>query len=77
MQTEERFAANLRRARREKGLTQEALGDAAGLHRTEIGLLENAKRDPRLKTISKLAQALETTPSRLLSESDADEPPAD
>ncbi len=77
MQIGQRFAANLRRARRAQDLTQEALGDAAGLHRTEIGLLENSKRDPRLTTIAKLAQALETTPSRLLSESDADEPPVD
>jgi transcriptional regulator with XRE-family HTH domain len=76
MHAGQRFAANLRRARRAKGLTQEALADAAGVHRTEIGLLEHAKRDPRLTTIAKLAEALETTPSRLLSEIDADEPPA-
>jgi transcriptional regulator with XRE-family HTH domain len=53
------FAANLRRARREKGLTQEALGFLAGLHRTEISLLERSGREPRLRTLLKLADALE------------------
>jgi transcriptional regulator with XRE-family HTH domain len=37
-----RFGRNLRRARRRAGLSQERLGVAAGLHRTEIGLLERA-----------------------------------
>jgi transcriptional regulator with XRE-family HTH domain len=77
MQIGQRFAANLRRTRRAKDLTQEALGEAAGLHRTEVGLLENSKRDPRLTTIAKLAEALETTPSRLLSDGVADEPLVD
>ncbi len=55
----ERFAANLRRARREKGLTQDALGVLTGLHRTEISLLERSGREPRLRTLLKLADALE------------------
>lgn len=67
MQMVERFADNLRRARRAKGLTQEDLADASDLHRTHISLLEKAKRDPKLTTIAKLAEGLETTPERLLS----------
>jgi len=42
------FALNLRQARYEAGLSQEALADACDLHRTEISLLERCKRSPRL-----------------------------
>jgi transcriptional regulator with XRE-family HTH domain len=66
MQLVQRFAENLRRARLAKGLTQEGLADAAELHRTHISLLEKAKRDPKLTTIAKLAEGLETTPGQLL-----------
>ena len=52
------FAANLRAARIAAGLSQEALGNACGLHRTEISLLERSGREPRLGTIVKLARAL-------------------
>jgi len=62
---QERFAANLRRARTSVGISQEELGDRCDLHRTEISLLERAGREPRLATIVKLAGALETTPGDL------------
>jgi transcriptional regulator with XRE-family HTH domain len=58
---QERFAANLRRARTAAGISQEELGNRCDLHRTEISLLERAGREPRLGTIVKLAGALETT----------------
>lgn len=66
MRPEERFARNLRRHRQGLGLSQEALGFACDLHRTEISLLERAGREPRLSTIVRLARALKTTPSELL-----------
>jgi transcriptional regulator with XRE-family HTH domain len=65
MTPQERFAANLRRARTEVGISQEELGSRCELHRTEISLLERAGREPRLGTIVKLAGALETTPGEL------------
>jgi XRE family transcriptional regulator, regulator of sulfur utilization len=55
----QRFTENLRRARRLGMISQETLGIRAGLHRTEIGKLENAERIPRLDTAVKLATALE------------------
>ena len=64
--TVEVFASNLRAERERKGLSQEALGFASGLHRTEISLLERAGREPRLLTLVALAHGLEMTPSRLL-----------
>jgi len=66
MEPHERFAKNLRDARRRLGLSQEALGAAAGIHRTEVGLLERGERDPRLRTITKLARALGIAPAALL-----------
>ncbi len=65
MSPQERFAANLRQARTQAGISQEELGDRCELHRTEISLLERAGREPRLATLVKLAGALETTPAEL------------
>jgi len=62
----EQFAANVRSVRLARGLSQEALGDIAGLHMTEISRLERAVREPRLSTIVKLAQALGVSPASLL-----------
>lgn len=66
MEPRQRFADNLRSARQAAGLSQEALGDATELHRTEISLLERAERDPRLITIVKLARGLGISASDLL-----------
>lgn len=62
----EQFARNLRRRRVELGLSQEALGAACDLHRTEISLLERAEREPRLSTIVRLARGLRVEPRDLL-----------
>jgi transcriptional regulator with XRE-family HTH domain len=75
MEIVERFADNLRAERQARGMTQEALADAAELHRTHISLLEKAKRDPKLSTIVKLAHGLGTTPIQLLRGVNADRLP--
>lgn len=61
-----RFGARLRRIRKRAGLSQDGLGDRAGLHRSEVEKLENAKREPRLTTLFKLSNALRVAPSDLL-----------
>ena len=68
MQPHEQFAANLRRIRDGAGLSQEALGDACQppLHRTEVGLLERAEREPRLSTLVRLSRALNVPLAELL-----------
>ena len=48
----------------------ETLGNRAGLHRTEIGHLEHARREPRLTTIFRVAHALDMSASRLLEDID-------
>ena len=65
MKPRERFAINLRKARKKKGISQEELGFRCDLHRTEISLLERAGREPRFATLLKLAGALGTTPDAL------------
>jgi len=52
------FGANLRRVRKQAGLSQEELGFRASLHRTEVGLLERGARIPRIDTLVKLAGAI-------------------
>jgi transcriptional regulator with XRE-family HTH domain len=65
MDRKDRFAANLRRARKAKGISQEELASLCVLHRTEVSLLERGGREPRLGTLVKLATALDTTPEAL------------
>jgi transcriptional regulator with XRE-family HTH domain len=60
------FAENLLRARRAAGLSQEALGFEAMLHRTEIGTLERGERVPGLDTAVKLAAALGVSVDQLV-----------
>lgn len=60
------FAKNLLRIRRSMDLNQEQLADRAVLHRTEISLLERARRVPRIDTLLRLAGALEAEPGELL-----------
>ena len=45
------FSRALVELRREAGLSQEQLADAAGLHRTYIGGLERAERNPTVLTL--------------------------
>lgn len=61
-----RFAANLRRLREAAVLSQEALAFRAVLHRTQISLLENGGRMPRVHTLVCLVGALDATPNDLL-----------
>ncbi len=63
-----RFGENLKKQRKEAGLSQEALGRSCRLHRTEISLLERGERDPRLSTIVRLARCLDVSPAALLDE---------
>jgi transcriptional regulator with XRE-family HTH domain len=62
------LARNLRRQRAATGLSQEALADAAGLHRTFVGSVERCERNISLDNIAKLAKALGISEAELLTE---------
>lgn len=63
-----RLAAHMRSLRRQKGWSQERLAEETGLHRTYIAGIERGLRNPSLKNIVKIAQALDVTPAALLDE---------
>lgn len=54
------------------GISQEELAGRAGLHRTYVCDVESGRRNISLESIEKLARALETPISKLLSSSDKD-----
>jgi transcriptional regulator with XRE-family HTH domain len=60
------FAANLRRLRHEKGLSQEDLAYEADVNRTYMSKLEKGGSYPGLKIIGKLAAVLGVQPAELL-----------
>jgi transcriptional regulator with XRE-family HTH domain len=62
------IAANLRHHRALQGLSQEALADLAGLHRTFVGSVERSERNISIDNVEKLATALKLTTAELLSE---------
>jgi transcriptional regulator with XRE-family HTH domain len=66
MEPRQRFARNLREQRQAAGLSQEELAARAGLHRTEVSLLERSLRSPRLETIVALAHSVGLSEAALL-----------
>ena len=62
------FSKNIKARRRELGWSQEALADAASLHRTYIGSVERCERNISIDNIERIAEALEVSPSLLISE---------
>ena len=72
----ELFRVNLRRIRKERGLSQQALADrinktrkrgAPRVHAPYISDLESGERVPIIGTLAELAEALEITPDALIS----------
>ncbi len=65
MSVAKQFGANLVRARKAAGLTQQETSYRASVHRTEISQLERGLRIPRIDTVAKLAGALDIEPGEL------------
>jgi transcriptional regulator with XRE-family HTH domain len=60
------FAANLRRLRHARGLSQEALAHDAGVNRSYMSKLEKGASYAGLEIIGKLATVLQVDPAELL-----------
>jgi two-component system, response regulator len=61
-----RFGASVRTLRERLGISQEALAERADLHRTYISGIEGGVRNATLKSIDKLARALQVSAATLL-----------
>ena len=57
-------------ARRELGLSQEALADASGVNRSHMGEVERGKRNVTTLNVLRLAEALNTTAAELFKKAD-------
>jgi transcriptional regulator with XRE-family HTH domain len=62
------FATNMRRIRKEKGLTQERVAEAAGLHPNYISSVERAERNISICNIERIAIALDVSMAELVSQ---------
>lgn len=60
------FARNVRNRRIALGLSQEVLAEAAGVHRTYVGMLERAEKNVTIYNIERIAIALDVQPASLL-----------
>lgn len=60
------LASNLRRLRKAKGLSQDALAFEAGINRTYVGAVERGERNVSLDNIVRLAAAVGVSPAELL-----------
>lgn len=56
----------LKQFRVNRGMTQEALAEKAGISRVYVARLETGKQDPTLTTLMKLANALKVKVAELL-----------
>jgi len=63
---EQAFGLAVRRTRLERGLSQQALADKSGYHRTYIGLLEHGQKSPSLRTIFNIAATLQVNASEIV-----------
>ena len=60
------FGSRVKQERQKQNLSQEALADKAGLHRTYLGDVERGERNIGLLNIVKIANALNIPPDLLL-----------
>jgi transcriptional regulator with XRE-family HTH domain len=63
---QQRVGVNLRRYRERHQLSQEALAELMGVHRTYMGGLERGERNITLKSLERIAERLNLDPLSLL-----------
>lgn len=62
------LGTNIRSRRETMGMSQEEVADLASIDVRYLGGIERAQRNPSLKVIIAIAQALETSPVNLISD---------
>ena len=62
----------IREARLKIGLSQEALAEKSGLHRTYISLLERNKKSPTIETLFRICKALGVSAAGLIRKVEAE-----
>ena len=67
----QRLGDRIRERRTAANLTQAALAEKCGLHRTFIGSVERGERNVAVLSLLKIAKALRVTPAELLTEPEA------
>lgn len=60
------FGRRVRTAREAIGISQEALSEVVGVHRTMIGTIERGEVGPTLTTIVRIAEGLSLDPADLV-----------
>ena len=70
MSLEKTVIDNIKRIRKEKGITQEQLAEACNTATSYIGLMEIYKNVPKLSTIERIAAALAVEPQILFQKPD-------
>lgn len=63
----------LRKARRDLDLSQEVVGERAGMHANHVGAIERGTKDLRASTLLRMIDALETSPAELFARYGDDE----
>ncbi|MCH5293269.1 MAG: helix-turn-helix transcriptional regulator [Treponema sp.] len=72
MSLEKTVIDNIKRIRKEKGITQEQLAEACNTATSYIGLMEIYRNVPKLSTIERIAAALGVEPQVLLQKPNMD-----
>ena len=61
-----RFGEQVKRLRKQKGLSQEKVALSAGIERSYMGMIERGKGNPTLEKVGSIAKALQVSPQELL-----------
>ncbi|WP_456821791.1 helix-turn-helix domain-containing protein [Bradyrhizobium sp. USDA 4502] len=66
------FGRNIASLRKSARLSQEELAERAAIHRTYVSQIERGLKSPTIVMLFRLARALDTTPSRIIKQLEAD-----
>ena len=71
MELEQALGEILRKARKDKGLSQETLALDAGVERNYVSLIELGRNSPSMRVLFKLCAVLDLPPSAMLADVEA------